>query len=170
VNFDGTVFRAHNPRWSWSPLSGEGAERFGGRFNPIGMPALYTSLTPKTALLEASPLGRPFQPLTLVSYRVSATLFDATDRTTLAAAGFTEDQLAYANWDLDMAMGKEPPQHRLVRALSQQGVHGLLVRSFARGSAADDVNVVFWHWGKNGADIHIIDDEGRLPSNDASWA
>lgn len=169
MKFDGTVFRAHNPRWSWSPLSGAGAEQFGGRFNPIGMPALYTSMTPKTAMLEASPLGRPFQPLTLVSYRVTATLFDATDSTALASAGLTEDELGYANWELDMAIGNEPPQHRLARTLEQQTVHGLLVRSFARGAAEDDLNVVFWHWGKNGADIRVIDDDGRLPSNDASW-
>lgn len=170
MNFDGTVFRAHNPRWSWSPLSGEGAERFGGRFNPIGMPALYTSLSPKTALLEAGPLGRPFQPLTLVSYRVTATLFDGTDQAALAASGFTEADLAYPNWELDMLNGVEPPQHRFATALAGQGFHGMLVRSFARGAAHDDVNIVFWRWGTAGASITVIDDEGRLPTDASSWS
>jgi hypothetical protein len=27
------VYRAHNPRWSFSPHSGDGAARYGGRFN-----------------------------------------------------------------------------------------------------------------------------------------
>ena len=33
MRFRGTVYRAHNPQWSWTPLSGEGASRHGGRFN-----------------------------------------------------------------------------------------------------------------------------------------
>ncbi len=37
-----TVYRAHNPRWSFAPLSGADAARYGGRFNPTGMEALYT--------------------------------------------------------------------------------------------------------------------------------
>ena len=34
----GVVYRAHNPQWSWTPLSGEGARRHGGRFNRRGVP------------------------------------------------------------------------------------------------------------------------------------
>ena len=32
MRFRGTVYRAHNPQWVWTPLSGEGARRYGGRF------------------------------------------------------------------------------------------------------------------------------------------
>lgn len=169
MDFNGTVFRAHNPRWSWSPLSGEGAKRFGGRFNPIGTPALYTSLKASTAMLEASRLGRPFQPLTLISYRVNASLFDCTDKATLTDIGFSDADLAYPNWELDMVSGVEPPQHRLASALIDQGVDGLLVRSYARGADESDVNAVFWAWGGEAAEIIVIDDEGRLPRDDASW-
>ena len=35
------VYRAHDPRWSWTPASGAGAARHGGRFNRRGAPALY---------------------------------------------------------------------------------------------------------------------------------
>ncbi|KJG37767.1 hypothetical protein UA32_12500 [Photobacterium angustum] len=31
---EGVVFRGHDPRWSFSSESGEGARRNGGRFNP----------------------------------------------------------------------------------------------------------------------------------------
>lgn len=34
-------------------LMGEGARRFGGRWNPPGVPMLYTSATPELALLES---------------------------------------------------------------------------------------------------------------------
>ena len=57
MRFRGLVYRAHNPQWSWTPLSGEGARRHGGRFNRRGVPALYTSLAPLTAIREALPLG-----------------------------------------------------------------------------------------------------------------
>ena len=43
VRFRGRVYRAHNPHWAHSPLSGEGAARHGGRYNRKGTPALYTS-------------------------------------------------------------------------------------------------------------------------------
>ena len=66
----GLVYRAHNPQWSWAPLSGEGARRYGGRFNRRGVPALYTSFSPLTAMREAQLLGRPMQPLTLCAYEV----------------------------------------------------------------------------------------------------
>ena len=69
--FTGLVFRAHNPRWAFTPVSGEGARRYGGRFNRPGLPALYTSLSLETAWLEAQQ-GFPFkaQPMTICAYRV----------------------------------------------------------------------------------------------------
>ncbi len=54
MHFTGLLYRAHNPVWSREPLSGEGAARFGGRFNRIGRIALYTSLAPETALREVN--------------------------------------------------------------------------------------------------------------------
>ncbi len=36
VRFQGLAYRAHDPRWSFKPLSGEGAAVHGGRFNPKG--------------------------------------------------------------------------------------------------------------------------------------
>ncbi len=47
------VRRIHDPGWAWAPGSGEGAKLHGGRFNLPGVEALYTSLRPETAWLEA---------------------------------------------------------------------------------------------------------------------
>ena len=52
-----TVYRAHNPRWSFAPLSGAGAARYGGRFNPTGMEALYTSRRFETTSLLTQSIG-----------------------------------------------------------------------------------------------------------------
>lgn len=80
MHFEGLAYRAHHPQWSWTPLSGEGARRHGGRFNRRGIPTLHTSLTPLTAIREASPLGRRMQPLVLCAYEVNAeSVFDAVD-------------------------------------------------------------------------------------------
>ena len=48
--YTGPLYRALNPVYAREPLSGRGAELYGGRFNAKGTPALYTSLDPATAL------------------------------------------------------------------------------------------------------------------------
>ncbi|MES1939218.1 RES domain-containing protein [Salinisphaera sp. T5B8] len=69
--FSGTVYRAHNPRWSFAPDSGAGAAKHGGRFNRPGVPALYTSSRYELAIAEAHQgLAYKLQPLTIVSYAI----------------------------------------------------------------------------------------------------
>lgn len=46
------VYRLIKERFSDTPLSTEGARRFGGRWNPVGVGILYTSASPELALLE----------------------------------------------------------------------------------------------------------------------
>lgn len=165
------VFRAHNPQWSWAPISGEGARRHGGRFNRPGVAALYTSLSPVTALMEASPLGRPFQPLTLCSYAVDATpIFDGRDPAALASQGATRADLADPYWQRTMLEGRMSASQGFADRLIAAGFAGLLVESFARGAGADDLNLVFWRWGPDlPSRVVVIDDEGRLLRDAASW-
>ena len=54
--WSGVVFRSVTPRYASSHdlLSGYGARKHGGRWNPPGsFPAVYASLTPETAVAEA---------------------------------------------------------------------------------------------------------------------
>ena len=51
--YQGPLYRALNPVYARQPLSGRGARLYGGRFNPKGVPALYTAFDPATALREA---------------------------------------------------------------------------------------------------------------------
>jgi RES domain-containing protein len=46
------VYRLVKERFIDSPLSTEGARRYGGRWNPPGIGILYTSASPELALLE----------------------------------------------------------------------------------------------------------------------
>jgi RES domain-containing protein len=175
VRYTGTVYRAHNPEWAWSPLSGEGARRHGGRFNRRGVPALYTSLSPLTALLEASPLGRPMQPLTLCAYVVDAEpVFDARDRSILAAHGASAADVECPNWNREMLAGRVPASQKLADRLQAAGFVAMLAPSFARGAGrgdgSGDDNLVFWQWGDDlPSRVRVIDDDRRLPSNPTSW-
>ena len=54
MRFEGTSYRAHDPRWAFSPLCGDGVAIRGARFNPKGMPALYLALDIMTAVKEAN--------------------------------------------------------------------------------------------------------------------
>lgn len=166
-----TVYRAHNPRWSFDPLSGAGAARHGGRFNPVGMPALYTSRRMETAWLEAQQ-GFPFkaQPATLVAYDVDCEdVADLTDPGVRAGLGIAAGDLGCA-WEDMASRGLEPPTWALARRLTEAGMAAVLVPSFAPGADADDTNVVFWRWSDTPPHrVLPVDDFGRLPCNDASW-
>ena len=83
MRFGGLVFRAHDPLWSWIPLSGEGVRGHGGHFNQRGTPSLSTSLAVLTAIREAQPLGRSIQAFSLCASEFDAEpVFDALDEKT----------------------------------------------------------------------------------------
>ena len=164
MRFRGLVYRAHNPQWSWTPLSGEGARRHGGRFNRRGVSALYTSLSLLTAIREAQWLGRPMQPLTLCAYEVDAEpVFDALDEAERRTLDVKESTLACPTWEAEMLAGAIPASQALAHRLVAAGFAGMRVQSFAAGASADDLNLVLWSWSaERPAQVLPIDDEGRL--------
>ncbi|WP_231739351.1 RES family NAD+ phosphorylase [Novosphingobium sp. FSW06-99] len=165
MDYSGFLYRALNPLWASSPLSGEGAARFGGRFNPKGMPALYTSLRPETAMREANQVGA-FQPITLVAYRAEIVrVFDGTDPVALSKLGISVATLADCRWRDTMLAGSIPATQQLAIDLKVQRYAGILVPSFAPHAQADDRNLVLWTWGQQPpAVLQLIDDQGRLSS------
>lgn len=166
-----TVYRAHNPRWAWAPNSGNGAAAVGGRCNPVGMPALYTSFRFQTAWLEAQQafMFKP-QPLTLCAYEVDCEdVLDLTDRATLAACDVVPSDLG-APWEDMVLRGVTPPTWRLATRLFGSGAAAIIVPSFAAGATAADINVVFWDWAPHPPhQVRVIDDDGRLPRDASSW-
>lgn len=163
--YDGLLYRALNPRWAADPLSGQGAAIHGGRFNPKGMPALYTSLSPISAMKEAQQVGT-FQPITLVAYEARITLlFDGRDHEALAEHGMTPMALADPSWRDTMLAGRKAPTQLLGARLKDEGFQGLLVPSFVPGAEAEDLNIVVLDWnGADGSTLRVIDDEDRLRS------
>lgn len=171
MRFQGVVYRAHHPRWAFAPGSGDRAARFGGRFNPVGLPALYTALRLETAWLEAQQ-AFPFkaQPMTMVAYRVDcADMADLTDGATRTRLGVTPEMLA-CPWEDLVDRGEVPPGWTLARRLTGLGVAGLIVPSFAPGADSRDRNAVFWRWSEEPPhQVRVVDDAGRLPRDGRSW-
>jgi len=171
VKFTGFVYRAHNPRWAFAPDSGQGAAVSGGRFNPVGMQALYTALRFETAWLEAQQ-AFPFkaQPMTVCAYEVDCEdVVDLTDPPTLAACGITPQDLAGPWKDLS-TRGIKPPTWAITERLVAVGTAGIIVPSFAKGAVAADSNVVFWNWASEPPhQVRVIDDDHRLPRDARSW-
>ena len=163
MEFRGTLYRALNPIYAREPMSGRGAELYGGRFNRKGTPALYTSLSIVTALREANQAGS-LQPATLVSYdAVFERIFDTRDDIALRTEGMGDADLADPTWRDQMKTAGEAKTQAFAGRLAAAGYHGLIVRSFAPGAARDDANLVLWTWS-DAAPCRLtpIDDEGRL--------
>jgi len=163
MQYHGRLYRALNPVYARTPLSGQGAALYGGRFNPKGMPALYTSLSIMTALKEANQVGR-LQPTTLVAYQAEfESLFDGRDGFALADQGFSFADLPSKSWRDQARAEGEAPTQTLARHLVKAGYHGLMVPSFAAGATAADLNLVLWQWSdRPPTQLELIDDEGRL--------
>lgn len=160
--FTGRLYRALNPVYAREPLSGRGAELYGGRFNPKGRAALYCALDPQTALREANQVG-DLQPTTLVAYRADlGPVFDSRDADALAGYGISANALANPGWRAAMLDGRPVPTQDFSSALMTAGFAGLLVRSFAAGTSAASLNLVLWRWSGAGAALDVVDDEDRL--------
>lgn len=171
MRFVDTCYRAHDTRWAFKPISGDGAAIRGARFNPKGVPALYLALTIMTAVKEANQgLAYRIDPCVLCSYDVDCQ--DVVDLTTPAdrdAAGIIEDDMACAWMDF-LADGRRPPSWTIHDRLFGEGAAGILVPSFAPGAEEGDRNLVLWRWGEDlPHKVAVIDPSGRLPRDQLSW-
>lgn len=171
MRLQGVAYRAHNPKWSWSPLSGEGARVHGGRFNARGVAALYLSLDWQTAIVEASQgFAYRIPPLTIVSYEVDCEeIADLTSAEERGRHRVSSKAMSCA-WRLLADTGAPVPSWRIAERLMEAGIAGIVVPSYAAGADSEAKNLVLWRWSEELPHrVAIIDDERRLPHNDASW-
>jgi RES domain-containing protein len=161
-----TLWRAYVPRWAYAPLSGEGAGRFGGRWNPPGEPTIYAARELSTAWAEYNQ-GFVQHPATIVRLEVSgARLADLTDLATLAALQVSAE-IHQCEWRAALDEGRQPPTYALRERLLAEHVHGVLYPSVI---SAGGTCVALWRWGgMNEPSLKVIDPEGRLPKTPASW-
>jgi RES domain-containing protein len=171
LRFKGECFRAHDPSWSWRPLSGAGAALKGRRFNWPGLETLYLSLNFSTVFREVSGgFAHRLTPYVLCGY--DADCEDIADLRTdvgRAALGVDLDDLACA-WGDALIAGREPASWGVVRRLIGDGRTGVLVPSFANGATSGDQNLVLWRWGPDPPHrVTVYDPTGKLPKNQLSW-
>jgi RES domain-containing protein len=108
--------------------------------------------------------------MTLCAYEVHCEdVLDLTDTATLALHGITPADLACPWKDLS-TRGIKPPSWEITERLFEAKTAGVIVPSFATGTVATDINVVFWDWAPDPPhQVRVIDDDQRLPKNASSW-
>jgi len=161
-----TLWRAYVPRWSYLPLSGEGAARFGGRWNPVGEPTVYAALQLSTAWAEYNQ-GFVQHPALIAQLKLRhAVLADLTDKETLAAFGI-DAEIHQCQWRSIVDAGQRPATYDVRERLLAKGYHGLIYPSFmSRGGTC----VALWRWnGPGEPTLELVDPEGRMPASPASW-
>jgi len=171
MRFRGVAYRAHDPRWSFQPLSGEGARMHGGRFNAPGTPALYLSLSPATALAEANHgFSTKIQPSLIVAYDVDcAKVLDLTSITVIKHHKISEPDVS-CGWLNYKLRGEAAPSWRLAERLVSEGFNGIVVRSFLADASNEDINLVLWNWSHHlPTKVIVHDPDHRLPKDQSSW-
>ena len=157
------LWRMIHPYHQRTPLSGEGARLYGGRWNGKGVPALYLATDPVTAIAEYYQ-GLP-KPGMLAPYRLEATLIaDLTNgkghpADSMVAAATTADWKHIAFLENQL-----PPSWNIAQALLADGAEGALVPSVQNRSGT---NLVLWRWHDGskpgtGAVLTLLDPERTL--------
>lgn len=161
------LWRAYVPKWSYEPLSGEGAARFGGRWNPKGVPTIYAARELSTAWAEYNQ-GFAQHPALIAQLELKgARLADLIVSPTLAELGLDE-AIHRTDWRAELDVGAIPATHRVYDRLRALGFDGMIYPSFmSKGGSC----VALWCWnGDNQPTLRVIDPEGRLPVSARSWA
>jgi RES domain-containing protein len=171
LRFVGRCFRAHDPAWSFTPLSGTGADLTGGRFNRKGEPTLYLSCDVVTAVGECTQgFTRRLQPLTICEYDIDcADVADLHDDAARTKHGVSLDHLECA-WLSYQLAGKQAPSWLAADQMKGSGHSGIIVPSFVPGATEANRNLVLWRWGPDlPYQVTVFDPNGRLPANQLAW-
>lgn len=163
MQFQGTLYRALNPYWAYRPLSGDGAEKLGGRFNRIGRPALYLAGSIETALHEVNQAGT-LMPTTLISVEADLDpILDATKAENLVAFNRAPADLAIGDWAMRMDRNGSAPTQDFAEEVIASGFCGIRVPSYAPGVGESAWNMVLWAWGPDLPHRVVLNDsENRL--------
>lgn len=159
--FSGRTFRVVPPRWAHDPLSGEGARRHGGRFNPPGTAAFYSALDPHTAYAEYTQ-NLFDRPGLLCAFDVDrARVADLSDEAGLPAFGITPESLG-GRW----AGLTDAPTQLLRSRLLADAYDGAIYRSLQHLTGR---NLVLWRSNETGGPaVRLVDRLGealKKPTN-----
>ena len=139
ISFDGVVVRSVGMKFANSNdfFSGEGAARWGGRWNRRGLRAIYASLDVMTATAEAyqNLLAYGFtmtsiKPRVFAGARVSlSNVLDLTDLSILSNIGYTLNELVEEEWKALQEAGEESWTQAIGRGCFLAGFEAIIVPS-----------------------------------------
>jgi RES domain-containing protein len=139
--FNGIGYRSSTPEYATEAdlLTGEGSKLHGGRWNPVGIAAVYASLTPETAMAETLAHNRYYSisiedsmPRTFVAIEANLhVVLDLRDGSIRRRLQVSEERILTADWRKDMRGGHEPITQMVGQAAYETGWEGLIVPSAA---------------------------------------
>jgi RES domain-containing protein len=155
------------PKWAHDPLSGLGAARFGGRFNPKGIPALYLSESIDTAFAEYQQ-DLLVRPGTFCAYQLDVLgIVDLCDVQVCKAISLDSTTLLSPWKEMLLVEKRSPPTWELSLQLLNQGFAGVRVPS---AQMKEGVNIVLWRWNDDPSRrVEVLDPKGELPHDQKSW-
>ena len=137
--FSGTVVRSVDTKYATetSFFAGSGAAKTGGRWNRVGIEAVYASLDVMTATQEAYQNFIVYGlPLSGIRPRVTAgaevslvKVLDLTDASVRRKIGFSREDLVDEDWRAIQAAGEESWTQAIGRGCYEAGFEGILVPS-----------------------------------------
>jgi RES domain-containing protein len=146
-------------------LSGEGAARFGGRWNPLGVPTIYAARELSTAWAEYNQGFVQHPALIAQLHLAGAYLPDLTVATVLREFGL-EESIHQIEWRSDLDSGIVPATHTAFKRLVDAGADGVIYPSFM---SPGGTCVALWRWSRSvQPKLEILDPEGRMPRSPAS--
>ncbi|BAM02378.1 RES family NAD+ phosphorylase [Phycisphaera mikurensis] len=144
-SWSGVLHRVASPAFARQDdrLAGVGAARFGGRWNPLGLQAVYASFEEATALAESQSIEEFYglipddlRPKTLFRFRAAGLrVLDLTEGSLRNRLRIGEKRLLGCDWRLppdrsdDGELLAEPLTQAVGRVAAEAGVHALRVPS-----------------------------------------
>ena len=139
--FAETVYRSSTPKYAneGDLLSGEGSSKNGGRWNPVGIAAVYASLTPQTAMEETLAHNRYYgvppqdaMPRTFVAITAELqAVIDLRSGELRQRLQVSLDRMLRLDWRKEIRDGRPPVTQVIGQAAADVGLEGLIVPSAA---------------------------------------
>lgn len=136
-----TTYRSASPKYANERdlITGEGSRQHGGRWNPPGVAAIYSSLTPETAMAEALAHARyygfPIQsvmPRTFIALHLQLQrVLDLSKAKVRKKLGISKPRLVKTDWRAEMDLHQVPVTQAIGQAAFEAGIEALIVPSAA---------------------------------------